>query len=973
MSLRTLGHVVQRSGGAVSVSDSVSVYDLAHALKAHAVDAAAVLASDGTLAGIATASDVARAVARADPPRSTSVSSAMTVHPTMLPPDETPANALNLMRTGLFRHLPVVDPSTGAVLGIVDVLHLAYDAIVRLQAAYGLVPTRRTFAFMRAARDTIEKPTLRQFLQRKSQFTALLPDHTALDACEALVRNHAAAVIVVDQAGMLEGIFTCRDVAARVVAAGLDPGTTLLRHVMTPRPDFALPDFTILECLQRMQACGFRHLPVVDEASRKVIGLVDVLQLASDALMGGLDSEVERSMAESGTPTSASQNANGLSSIFASLWSSSGLTGSLPEMSPDGTPLTELPASQGGNARLSGPGSPRANLHNPLSSTNPRRLSAGNRQVSTLSTADLNRMRQAASPMSNYHFTGGGLSTNASTTRAHSIGTSSVLAAAAATAGLTEHQQQRKDMVTFKFKDCEGEYRRVKMARTISPGIYDQLVVDVRRRFFNTASSSFKSTSAVRIKYIDEDGDPVVIASDDDVAACFDECHDNNVKTIKLWVSEAPANSMSSSHNEPSPVSSRASSRPSSSSHSVTNPDREALVTPPDSKSGSITTRQHRRTSVDLTSVDVSAVSLAVNTDAAHADLRARSESLSPAISSPGTASPSTMCSFEAHALMMDQHVAAAISKYDEALTLNKGNARALCGRGAAKLISGDASSAEGDYRASLAIIEAVDGDVTGSSCSDICRTYDMCVVGLVEVLIEQRRYEEASQTSFKLKGRPAIAGCADALRDELDGSSEAAASALGSSEFGEAMALFSNAIRVETAFLAVSTGQKASASLRNGRGKCYLAVNDFEMALEDFEAARAADPESVAAFKGCGKCLLELERFDASLDAYESAAELDAGDDEVHEKIATLKKVMTDPQDAKKEAIAKLGALLGGMNLPTTLKTGSGDDKVGASARRAKSTLSGEDVGTSSGSAGGDTRGRRRKVRGKRVTTALQ
>jgi CBS domain-containing protein/tetratricopeptide (TPR) repeat protein len=835
MAPRTLGDAVRRTGGAVSVGDGVSAGVVARALATHSVDAATVLTPAGTLAGIVTATDIAKMVARRDPIEMPVVD-LMAAHPTMLAASETPANAIALMRAGGFRHLPVVDVDSGAVLGIVDVLHLAYDAIVRLQASYTMVPTRRAFAFMRAARDTFEKPTLRSFLEY-SPFTALTPDDTVQSACEAILNNHLAAVIVVDNVGRLEGIFTCRDVTSRVVAKGLDAQTTLLRDVMTPRPDFALPDYTILECLQRMQACGFRHLPVIDDQSRKVVGLVDVLQLASDALLGLSDPRTAQEPA-----TIAASPSSGFTALVSSLFSSAG---------NDTSSQVSSPAHS--SAKLSAkPMNPSFSVH----AAAPLRSATGSRQMSQLNVEDLTRIRKGSGYAAPPTFPG-----PASSEEVHA-----------------PMKVDAESSVTFKFKDCNDEYRRIKVPRIVARGSFDQLVLDIRKRYFSTGVAG----ASVRVRYLDEDGDAIIVASDDDLAECFNYCREHEWKTVKLKVSEAQSRrSGGAIHSDPSPVSSRANSVPGS-------PRRE----PPwiSQLPASNTEKSNASESGDRSP-----------------------KSASPVVAPVAPRSPSTVAALEAQSLMIED-TKAAIGKYDEAINLNSSNARALAGRGAAKLMNGDPIGAEEDYRAALALLEEAPRD-SGKGHP----AYDMSVVGLAETLIEQRRYEEVIDISKKLDGKLSKLGCIDALRDELAASTTAAMEAIGDSQFGDAMALFTNAIRIETALLTVSDNREAaSASLRNGRAKCYLAMSDYDMACEDFDTASKLDIESVAAFKGLGKCLVELGQPGKALDAYRKARKLDIADDEAREQIDTLTKCLPDPAAERQESIAKLGALLGGMNLPS-------------------------------------------------------
>lgn len=893
---RTLADVVRRSGGAVSVSDDVTVAALARTLAAHSVDAAAVLTASGTLAGIATATDLAKLLARGES-RDLPVAEAMTSHPTMLPGSQSPTDAIILMRSGGFRHLPVVDVASGAVLGIVDVLNLAYDAITRLQASYAMMPTKRGFSFMRAARETFEKPTVKSFLGTGPQFVTLRPENTVLQACEQIVKRKAAAIIVVDANGGLEGIFTCRDVATRVVARNKDPGTTLLADVMTPRPDFALPEFTVLECLQRMQACGFRHLPVIDNATRKVIGLVDVLQLASDALLGKADLQLSQN---------GSDGSGGFGAVLANLFG--------PNSSSQVAFPPPQPSESTTDRQIGRPASAKRVTTTPTAAFAPSTTatsSSGARIVSTLNPSDLQRVRMTAQ-------------------YPHLQGQGGDAAAAAAAA---------QDMVNFKFKDSNGEYRRVKVPRLASRGAYDQLVLDIRRRYFASLEVPGTATGSVRIRYLDEDGDPVVIASDDDLSACFQDAAEHGWKTIKLKVSEVHTR-RGALGSEPSPVSSRASSIPGSPKHELS----EAPTSGPAPSAASPDSSVRRSSDGSM---------------GGHSLERA-----------PAPPSPSTAKAMEGHTLLLDQQIAEAIIKFDEAVQLRAGNARAVMGRAAAKLINGDKTGAEEDYRLGLSLTEGQLGH------EGVEATYETCVVGLVETLIEQTRYEEAVSESKALQGKPSMSSCIDALRDEFTGSQQLATDALGKGEYGEAMTCFNNAIRVERALVEMSDGSEpASASMRNGRGKCYLALDDYEMALEDFEEAVKLDPESVAAFKGCGKCYVELDQPAKALDAYRTAGRLDSGDDGVQEQIRILEQVVSPSTDDtgktskggsedQKEAIAKLSEVLGTMKLP--------GPKPGAGSSRSASATG--DLGSKSPAIpssdkplAGPGEARRRKKRGKR------
>lgn len=97
---------------------------------------------------------------------------------------------------------------------------------------------------------------------------------TVRDAAN-LMATHNIGAVMVGQAAALKGIFTERDLAFKVVAAGLDPDKVRLADVMTRDPDTLRPDDSAHDALQRMSQRGYRHLPVVDAGGR-VVGMVSI-------------------------------------------------------------------------------------------------------------------------------------------------------------------------------------------------------------------------------------------------------------------------------------------------------------------------------------------------------------------------------------------------------------------------------------------------------------------------------------------------------------------------------------------------------------------------------------------------------------------------------------------------------------------------------------------------------------------------
>ena len=87
------------------------------------------------------------------------------------------------------------------------------------------------------------------------------------------------SILIIDSGGSLLGILTERDLMTRVLAKALDPATTLVTKVMTPRPQCVGPEMKVADAVLIMIERGFRHLPVVSDGN-KILGVFS----ARDAL-----------------------------------------------------------------------------------------------------------------------------------------------------------------------------------------------------------------------------------------------------------------------------------------------------------------------------------------------------------------------------------------------------------------------------------------------------------------------------------------------------------------------------------------------------------------------------------------------------------------------------------------------------------------------------------------------------------------
>jgi len=139
--------------------------------------------------------------------------------------------------------------------------------------------------------------TIRQLIAKPNVET-LPPTATVRDAAERMATSRIGAVVVMDDDGVLQGIFSERDAVTRVMSQGLDSRDTTLESVMTDRVLTVHPEDEISQALRLMRDIGFRHLPVVEDGA--LIGLISVRDLLHAAEFAGIPHAVGPDVAAHG-------------------------------------------------------------------------------------------------------------------------------------------------------------------------------------------------------------------------------------------------------------------------------------------------------------------------------------------------------------------------------------------------------------------------------------------------------------------------------------------------------------------------------------------------------------------------------------------------------------------------------------------------------------------------------------------------
>ena len=121
-------------------------------------------------------------------------------------------------------------------------------------------------------------------VQRTQVITVAVGD-TAYDAAKLMTTNHIAAMVVADDHGVIIGIVTERDMTQRIIAAGLDGKSTLVKDIMTANPDTLSPNDTVGDALELMQTRNYRHLPVTEDGQCvAVVSIRDLYAWVKEAL-----------------------------------------------------------------------------------------------------------------------------------------------------------------------------------------------------------------------------------------------------------------------------------------------------------------------------------------------------------------------------------------------------------------------------------------------------------------------------------------------------------------------------------------------------------------------------------------------------------------------------------------------------------------------------------------------------------------
>jgi CBS domain-containing protein len=126
------------------------------------------------------------------------------------------------------------------------------------------------------AQDRVERSLMEDAVIQLNprQVVTLPPTATVKQAIQVMLAHDIGAVLVVDDAGKLVGIFSERDLLTKVADPNADHTQRPVSDFMTADPETVRPTDTLGFVLHKMDSGGYRHLPVLKDG--QPLGMISV-------------------------------------------------------------------------------------------------------------------------------------------------------------------------------------------------------------------------------------------------------------------------------------------------------------------------------------------------------------------------------------------------------------------------------------------------------------------------------------------------------------------------------------------------------------------------------------------------------------------------------------------------------------------------------------------------------------------------
>ena len=174
-------------------------------------------------------------------------------------------DAVQIMAREGFRRLPIADPGTRRLEGIIT----ATDVIDYLGGGkkFEIIRQKHHGNFFKAINEPVKLIMTQKVVSVRS--TAKIDD-----AIDKMKKSNLGGLPIVDEKDRVKGILTERDIAGLFAnrISGVRVSQLMSEEVVT-----ALPTTTIFECEKMMVAQGFRRLPIISDG--KVMGIITTMDM----------------------------------------------------------------------------------------------------------------------------------------------------------------------------------------------------------------------------------------------------------------------------------------------------------------------------------------------------------------------------------------------------------------------------------------------------------------------------------------------------------------------------------------------------------------------------------------------------------------------------------------------------------------------------------------------------------------------
>ncbi len=279
---------IQKTVKALNPTDPVTLDEdepLESAIKKmcdHGIGCILVVNKEMLLAGVLTERDIIRkADLSSKDVFKTPLKQLMTPNPVVTTRSSSIARALNEVKNGGFRHLPVVHKSNlpSGVVSVKDFLKYTSAQLAKVESGKTFINPSLNSFFEQPISSVVHQPGERTHLTQSIK-----------EVISQLRKKSIGAIPVLDASGVLCGIISERDIVCRAFLVKKEFSLFTVTDLMTAQPETLTPDISLGKALKTMLDGSFRHIPIVDNGGLTgIISIRDIFNALTALIIAELD------------------------------------------------------------------------------------------------------------------------------------------------------------------------------------------------------------------------------------------------------------------------------------------------------------------------------------------------------------------------------------------------------------------------------------------------------------------------------------------------------------------------------------------------------------------------------------------------------------------------------------------------------------------------------------------------------------